>query len=90
MDTYELAERHDFFPSLLPSRPPRRPALLLEAGSSGFIDVELPASHSAQHAVGLEFRLLPAESKAAGTETGARLLEVRREEGRKGGADCGK
>lgn len=67
MDTYELAGRHDFFPSSSPSPSnenktkspqPRQPPRLLLAGR-GFIDVELPASHSAQHAVGLEFELLP-------------------------------
>lgn len=55
MDTYELAERHEFFPG---SSNARRPKLV---AGNGFIDVELPASHSAQHAVGLEFQLQSAD-----------------------------
>ena len=59
MDTYELAERHEFFPGSSPSSNARRPKLMV--AGNGFIDVELPASHSAQHAVGLEFQLKSAD-----------------------------
>lgn len=71
MDTYELAERHDFSPAAS-SSPSNAPRPKLMVAGNGFIDVELPASHSAQHAVGLEFQLPP-------TPTGRRMLEVRDE-----------